>query len=94
MTTLMCECFKWAIESGIAVVNLSKGKDPSKLRWRGSEVEFHDALLISPNRRGNLISGAYNLLSRRPGLFVKLTELLALGWTLLDLAQHVASNRV
>ena len=92
MTTLMCECFKWAIESGIAVVNLSKGKDPSKLRWRGSEVEFHDALLISPNRRGKLISGAYNLLSRRPGLFVKLTELLALGWTLLDLAQHVPGN--
>jgi CelD/BcsL family acetyltransferase involved in cellulose biosynthesis/CheY-like chemotaxis protein len=92
MTTLMCECFKWAIESGIAVVNLSKGKDPSKLRWRGSEVEFHDALLMSPDRRGRLISGAYNLLSRRPGLFVKLTELLALAWTFLDLVQHVPGN--
>jgi len=51
MTTLMCECFKWAIECGVKVVNLSTGKDPSKLRWRGREVMFHDSLLMSPTRR-------------------------------------------
>jgi DNA-binding response OmpR family regulator len=79
MTTLMCECFKWAIEQGVKVVNLSKGKDPSKLRWRGREVPFHDALLMSPTRRGRLISRAYDLLSRRPDLFVKLTELLTVA---------------
>jgi CheY-like chemotaxis protein/CelD/BcsL family acetyltransferase involved in cellulose biosynthesis len=76
MTTLMCECFKWAIERGVKVVNLSKGKDPSKLRWRGREIMFHDALLMSPTRRGRLISRAYDLLSRQPNLFVKLTEFL------------------
>jgi CelD/BcsL family acetyltransferase involved in cellulose biosynthesis len=76
MTTLMCECFKWAIERGVKVVNLSKGKDPSKLRWRGREIMFHDALLMSPTRRGCLISRAYDLLSRQPNLFVKLTEFL------------------
>ena len=76
MTTLMCECFKWAIESGVKVVNLSKGKDPSKLRWRGSEVMFQDALLMAPTRRGRLVSRAYDLLSRQPDLFVKLTEFL------------------
>jgi len=75
MTTLMCECFKWAIERGVKVVNLSTGKDPSKLRWRGREVMFHDALLMSPTRRGRLISRAYDLLSRQPNLFVRLTEL-------------------
>jgi DNA-binding response OmpR family regulator len=76
MTTLMCECFKWAIEHGVKVVNLSKGKDPSKLRWRGREIMFHDALLMSPTRRGRLISRAYDLVSRQPDLFVRLTELL------------------
>jgi hypothetical protein len=29
-------------------VNLSKGKDASKIRWRRSA--FHDALLMSPTR--------------------------------------------
>jgi CelD/BcsL family acetyltransferase involved in cellulose biosynthesis len=76
MTTLMCESFKWAIERGVKVVNLSKGKDPSKLRWRGREVMFHDALLMSPTRRGHLVSRAYALLSRRPNLFARLTEFL------------------
>jgi CelD/BcsL family acetyltransferase involved in cellulose biosynthesis len=85
MTTLMCECFKWAIERGVKVVNLSKGKDPSKLRWRGREVMFHDALLMSPTRRGRLISRAYNLLNRRPDLFVRVTELLTVVGALVDL---------
>jgi CelD/BcsL family acetyltransferase involved in cellulose biosynthesis len=90
MTTLMCECFQWAIDNGIATVNLSKGKDRSKLRWRGREIEFYDALLMSPTRRGTLISGAYTLLSSRPGLFAKLTELLTLVWVLPDLTQQAA----
>jgi len=58
MTTLMCECFKWAIERGIKIVNLAKGKDASKTRWRSRESAFHDALLMSPTRRGSL---TYNL---------------------------------
>lgn len=94
MTTLMCECFKWAIENGIAVINLSKGKDPSKLRWRGSELDFHDALLMSPTRRGALISRAYNLLGSHPTLFVKLTELLTLVFTILDLTRRVVADLV
>lgn len=92
MTTLMCECFRWAIENRIAVVNLSKGKDLSKLRWRGRETEFDDALLMSPTRRGALLYGAYRLLSSRPGLFAKLTELLTIVWALTDLTQHAAVN--
>lgn len=92
MTTLMCECFKWAIESGLSVVNLSKGKDLSKLRWRGSESGFDDALLMSPTRRGNLVSRGYALLNRRPDLFAKLTELLSVVWVLTDLTQNVLVN--
>lgn len=74
MTTLMCECFKWAIESQVKVVNLSKGRDRSKLRWRGNEVMFRDALFISPTWRGRLISRVYDLLNREPGLFVRLIQ--------------------
>jgi FixJ family two-component response regulator len=90
MTTLMCECFKWAIDKGITLVNLSKGRDPSKLRWRGKEVDFSDALLMSPTPRGALISRGYNLLKSRPGLFVKLTELLTALWLLPDFTRYAA----
>jgi FixJ family two-component response regulator len=92
MTTLMCECFKWAIQSKVKVVNLSKGKDASKLRWRGREVAFHDTLLMAPTRRGDLVSRAYNLLSGRPDIFVKLTELLTVVWGLANLAQRAPVN--
>lgn len=74
MTTLMCECFKWAIEHQVKVVNLSKGRDRSKLRWRGNEVMFRDALFVSPTWRGRMISRAYDLLNREPGLFLRLIQ--------------------
>jgi CheY-like chemotaxis protein len=85
MTTLMCECFKWAIERSVKVVNLSKGKDPSKLRWRGREVAFHDALLMPPTRRGKLVSRAYDLLSRQPNFFIRMTELLTVVGGIMNL---------
>jgi FixJ family two-component response regulator len=88
MTTLMCECFKWAIERGIKTVNLSKGRDPSKLRWRGREATFYDALLMSPTRRGDLVSRAYDLLSSRPETFVKLTEVLTIVWGFVSIARQ------
>jgi FixJ family two-component response regulator/CelD/BcsL family acetyltransferase involved in cellulose biosynthesis len=92
MTTLMCECFKWAIERGIKVVNLSKGKDPSKLRWRGREAAYDDALLMSPTRRGDIISRGYDLVSNRPDIFVKLTELLTIIWGFVSMTRHAASG--
>jgi len=64
MTTLMCECFKWAIECGVKAVNLSKITDPSKLRWRGREIMFYDGLLVSPTSRGRFMSHAHTALRR------------------------------
>jgi CelD/BcsL family acetyltransferase involved in cellulose biosynthesis len=87
MTTLMCECFKWAIERGIKVVNLSKGKDVSKIRWRGRETCFQDALLMSPTWRGSFISRVYDLLKAYPSLLPKMTRFLAIGGSLLSLTQ-------
>ena len=74
MTTHTCECFKWAIDQGVKAVNLSKGKDLSKMRWKGAEIIHYDGLLFSPTWRGRLLSRVYELLARKPGLFAKLTE--------------------
>jgi CelD/BcsL family acetyltransferase involved in cellulose biosynthesis len=54
MTVLMSEAIQWAIDRGLRHVNLSTGKDQSKLRWRPREITFHDATQISPTRRGRL----------------------------------------
>jgi CelD/BcsL family acetyltransferase involved in cellulose biosynthesis len=69
MTTLMCECFKWAIARGVRLVNLSTGNDPSKLRWKPCELLFHNAVPISPTLRGRLAFHAFKFLVRRISLF-------------------------
>ncbi|HWY63376.1 MAG TPA: GNAT family N-acetyltransferase [Rhizomicrobium sp.] len=62
MTTLMCETFKWAIEHGVLLVNLSRGKDLSKLRWSPREHVFHDSALASPTLRGQFAFQAFEIL--------------------------------
>jgi CelD/BcsL family acetyltransferase involved in cellulose biosynthesis len=74
MTTHTCECFKWAIDQGVKAVNLSKGKDLSKTRWKGAEIIHYDGILFSPTSRGRLLALVYGLLARKPGRFAKLTE--------------------
>jgi CelD/BcsL family acetyltransferase involved in cellulose biosynthesis len=64
MTTLMCESFKWAIARGVRLVNLSTGKDASKLRWKPCELFFHDAALVSPTLRGRVAFQAFDFLVR------------------------------
>jgi len=68
MTTLMSEAMKWAIDSGITIVNLSTGKDLSKMRWRPTELVYQSALQIAPTIRGRLAFLAYDALVRRPRL--------------------------
>jgi CelD/BcsL family acetyltransferase involved in cellulose biosynthesis len=65
MTTLMCECFKWAIGRGVRIVNLSRGRDLSKLRWSPRELVFHDSALVSPTLRGQVASQAFDILVRQ-----------------------------
>jgi CelD/BcsL family acetyltransferase involved in cellulose biosynthesis len=64
MTTLMCECMKWAIEGGIQFANLSTGKDPSKLRWKPTEIVFHDAIQRSATARGRLAFLIHSVIGR------------------------------
>ena len=51
-TTLVAEAIQHAIGEGLTAVNLSTGKDPSKLRWRPREIVFREALLVSPRALG------------------------------------------
>lgn len=52
MTTCMAETIKWAIENGLKTINLSTGRDQSKVRWRPTEVPMIEAQWVSPSWRG------------------------------------------
>jgi CelD/BcsL family acetyltransferase involved in cellulose biosynthesis len=68
MTTLMAEVIKWAIGQRLELINLSTGRDLSKLRWKPAEIMFRDAVQVSPTARGQLAFLAYDRLVRRPRL--------------------------
>jgi CelD/BcsL family acetyltransferase involved in cellulose biosynthesis len=51
-TIVVAEAMKHAIGEGLSAVNLSTGKDPSKLRWRPREIVFREALVVSPRALG------------------------------------------
>jgi CelD/BcsL family acetyltransferase involved in cellulose biosynthesis len=54
MTTLIVETIKWAIENGFKTLNLSTGKDLSKLRWKPTEITFQDITQSANSPRGQL----------------------------------------
>jgi len=65
MTTTVAETFKWAIENGIQRVNLSPGTDVSKTRWGATPIVMHNGVLVSPDRRGQLVFRALTELNER-----------------------------
>jgi hypothetical protein len=54
MTLLVEEIIKWAIVNRLQRVNLSTGKDQSKLRWKPREIIHTDCVQISRTLRGRL----------------------------------------
>jgi CelD/BcsL family acetyltransferase involved in cellulose biosynthesis len=64
MTVLMAEALKWAIEHAVDIVNLSTGKDQSKLRWKPDEIVFQTFVQASQTLRGRLSGRAYQTLAR------------------------------
>jgi CelD/BcsL family acetyltransferase involved in cellulose biosynthesis len=67
MTVLMTEVIKWALAHGVERVNLSTGRDQSKVRWKPREVVFGSALQISPTWRARMAFGpfrAYEVLAQ------------------------------
>ncbi len=58
-TILIAEALKWAIGHGLKIVNLSAGKDLSKLRWKPTEIVFESYMQMAPSPRGRFLGGAY-----------------------------------
>ena len=65
MTLLTAETMKWAIGQGFGLVNLSTGKDQSKLRWKPTEILFHNAQQSSPTMRSRFTVPVYEALHAR-----------------------------
>lgn len=65
MTRLVAETLRWAIGQGFERVDLSTGRDPSKLRWRPVEVTTLEGVQSSPRRLGGIAAGAYRHLVGR-----------------------------
>jgi hypothetical protein len=55
MTTTVAEAIKWAIEQRFRLVNLSPGTDVSKTRWGAEAITTYNGVLVSPERRGQLV---------------------------------------
>jgi CelD/BcsL family acetyltransferase involved in cellulose biosynthesis len=52
MTTAVAEALRYAIEHGLRTVNLSTGRDTSKLRWSPVETVHREITVVSPSFRG------------------------------------------
>jgi CelD/BcsL family acetyltransferase involved in cellulose biosynthesis len=61
MTTTMLEACKYAMAHGLYRVNLSLGREQSKLRWRPRMVRFHSALVHREALSSRIACGAYRL---------------------------------
>lgn len=68
-TTLVAEVMKWAIGAGLGAVNLSPGRDVSKLRWKPREVLVLDVADVGEGRgsawRYDLFAAARRLRAAR-----------------------------
>jgi len=77
MTTTVAETLKWAIEQGIRSVNLSPGTDVSKTRWGASPIVMNNGVLVSPERRGQLVFRVLTELNERSRQAKVLSSLVA-----------------
>jgi len=64
MTTALAEAIKYAVEHGLRQVNLSTGRDSSKLRWRPRQVVFEEALMFSRPPFGRAKHAALEMIER------------------------------
>ncbi|MEJ1966294.1 MAG: GNAT family N-acetyltransferase [Gammaproteobacteria bacterium] len=64
MTTLVVEAIKWAIENRFRIVNLSTGRDVSKLRWSPSHAGFRSLIQLAPRWSARVSFSVYQRLRR------------------------------
>jgi CelD/BcsL family acetyltransferase involved in cellulose biosynthesis len=62
-TLMMSKIIQWAIDNNFKDINLSAGKDRSKMQWRPTEHIFQGGVRIRPGLRGNLVSRFYTTLN-------------------------------
>jgi CelD/BcsL family acetyltransferase involved in cellulose biosynthesis len=67
MTTLVAEAIRHAIDEGCSFVNLSTGRDESKLRWRPTEVRFSEASILLGGLLGWAKQEAFQAAARANG---------------------------
>jgi CelD/BcsL family acetyltransferase involved in cellulose biosynthesis len=65
MTTVVAESIKWAIQQGLDGVDLSTGRDLSKLRWKPTEIVTCEGVQSSSRRLRQLAAGAYLRVAER-----------------------------
>jgi CelD/BcsL family acetyltransferase involved in cellulose biosynthesis len=76
MTRLMAEVIKWATEQNFNLINLSTGKDLSKLRWKPEEIILSHHLQFASNMRGSLVRHAFGTVMHKRNLELKLGQLI------------------
>jgi hypothetical protein len=59
MTTTVAEAIKYAIDQGLATVNLSPGTDVSKTRWGARVVPVQGAMQVRSSWRSQIAYAAY-----------------------------------
>jgi CelD/BcsL family acetyltransferase involved in cellulose biosynthesis len=59
MTTTVAEALKYAIACGIKTVNLSSGRETSKMRWGPRQVDYGSVFEANNRLRSRLASSAY-----------------------------------
>jgi len=65
MTTVVAESIQWAFQQGLRGVDLSTGRDLSKLRWKPQEFATCEGVQSSPRRLRRLAAGAYRRVTER-----------------------------
>jgi CelD/BcsL family acetyltransferase involved in cellulose biosynthesis len=67
MTTTLAEAFRYAMANGIRTVNLSLGREQSKVRWRPRMVRFYSALVRRESLKSRIVCRAYHAAMIRNG---------------------------
>jgi CelD/BcsL family acetyltransferase involved in cellulose biosynthesis len=76
MTTTVAETLKYAIACGIKTVNLSPGREVSKMRWGPRQVDYGSAYEANTRLRSRLASYAYLTARSQTGIQSRVLQLL------------------
>jgi CelD/BcsL family acetyltransferase involved in cellulose biosynthesis len=76
MTTTVAEAIKYAIARGFKTVNLSPGREVSKMRWGPRQVDYNSAYQANTRLRSRLARSAYVTASSETGIPSRVLKLI------------------